>query len=662
MPTIKLTPSTYQLSNTSYLQITDPSNMYTDVSSNTYATIQNNQSGTTSYYTYIRGFNFDAVPDGAIINSFTIRLRGYQSGGSTSTSYRPYLVNNTTTLTGTCSVLTTSVQTVEFSGLSADWETIKGYGSNFGIRVNCRRASKSTTAIFYIYGAEIEVNYTIPEPRSITISASGCTTDPSGETTVIDGERFDLTIYSDSPAITVIDNGVDVSDQVIEKPLGGEVSAVPSAYTTSGNISGTYYQQAVGKGSDTSATTNNNYCTTSGSTAYIYYSFDLSEIPSDAQDIRVSCTVKGHAESTTQSTKKAACQFCIGSETKGTEMEFGSTTDTVITLAEIECTRSDLDNLKLRFAIGYYGGNVSGATLVVEYSLPSSGSTDYLYRIASVTEDHVISVSGNATLYTVNVTSSGDGVTTPEGSFQGVENVSYTIKMEPNSGIQLSSVSKNGVDVTDMVETVTPPSSEVNWSVSTNYGTYSTYALSNATDGDTSSYWWSNEAQAAGKYVLVTFDSPVTLNSFSTYSSNSTDYPHSTNELQVSTDGNEWVTVGTFKDQATSAFTGLEYSNIKYARIYGVGGVDNWLVINEITLTYSVPSDPYYQYTFVVTGETDIVVVYGGLSGNELFVKDGSSWAEVLVAYEKQGGIWVQVTNEAAAEVLRSSNVVRIKV
>ena len=38
-------------------------------------------------------------------------------------------------------------------------------GSDFGIRINCRRSSRNTTAYVYIYGAEIEVDYTMQEPK-----------------------------------------------------------------------------------------------------------------------------------------------------------------------------------------------------------------------------------------------------------------------------------------------------------------------------------------------------------------------------------------------------------------------------------------------------------------------------------------------------------------
>lgn len=101
MATIRLVPSTYAVSSTSYLSVSDPDNMYTNTDSTTYATITNINASTSSRYLYIRGFNFDDVPSSATINSFTIKIKGYESGLNTSTSYAPRLANGTSALSNT---------------------------------------------------------------------------------------------------------------------------------------------------------------------------------------------------------------------------------------------------------------------------------------------------------------------------------------------------------------------------------------------------------------------------------------------------------------------------------------------------------------------------------------------------------------------------------
>lgn len=254
MPTLRLLPTTYYLSSTSYLAITDPNNIYTNTDSTNYATVQNKQTGTTSYYIYIRGFDFSAVPDDAIINSFSIKFKAKESGISTSTSYRPYLCNNTTTITGDCGVVNTNEQVLTFTDVTATWEQIVDYGANFGIRINCRRNSRNTTGYMYIYGAEIVVDYSLPIRYNISTSATGCSIIPNGNTTVTDGEPFFVRIESAvSPKIT--DNGIDVSNQLVEKQptLEYEVATASGAsYGFVVNSNGYYESQNKGKASSAS--------------------------------------------------------------------------------------------------------------------------------------------------------------------------------------------------------------------------------------------------------------------------------------------------------------------------------------------------------------------------------------------------------------------------
>ena len=101
MATIRLVPSTYAVSSSTYLSVANAANMYTNTDSTTYATITNTYASTSSRYLYIRGFNFNDVPDGAIINSFTVKIKGYESGLSTSTSYAPRLANGTSAISNT---------------------------------------------------------------------------------------------------------------------------------------------------------------------------------------------------------------------------------------------------------------------------------------------------------------------------------------------------------------------------------------------------------------------------------------------------------------------------------------------------------------------------------------------------------------------------------
>lgn len=169
MPTVKLTASAYYLSS-SYLSLTDEQNLYTDTSSTNYATLTNTDKSTSYYYFYLRGFDLDTIPVGATVDSFTIKLRGRASGTYNSAMY---LCNGTSTIANaTASQLpnSSSATTRTFANGSLTWAQIVSYGSDFGIRVNCRRNAKNTQSYYYIYGAEIDVTYTISaDPPIITV-------------------------------------------------------------------------------------------------------------------------------------------------------------------------------------------------------------------------------------------------------------------------------------------------------------------------------------------------------------------------------------------------------------------------------------------------------------------------------------------------------------
>ena len=165
MATKTLVPSTYHLSST-YLSVSDAENMYTPVSSTTYATMTNTNASTSYYYCYIRGFNISDVPADAIVSSFTIKLRGCASGAYNSAMY---LCHGTTTITNATATQipnSSSATTRTFANGDLTWADTVGYGDNFGIRINCRRNAKNTQSYYYIYGAEIDVTYEEPTPVS----------------------------------------------------------------------------------------------------------------------------------------------------------------------------------------------------------------------------------------------------------------------------------------------------------------------------------------------------------------------------------------------------------------------------------------------------------------------------------------------------------------
>lgn len=215
MATITLKPSQVNNAASQYLTIADQSDMFTDTSSTTYATITNTTASTSNRYIYLKGFDFDSIPTGATVSSFTVKIKGYYTGGSQQTLY---LCNGTTTQSGaTATGLTTSTQTRTFSNGYLTWAQISGWGDDFGIRINCRRGSRNQQATYYIYGAEIDVTYTIPTPVSVTgvdVSPSTASVEIGGTTTLTatvspnDASNKTVTWSTSNSSVATVSNGV----------------------------------------------------------------------------------------------------------------------------------------------------------------------------------------------------------------------------------------------------------------------------------------------------------------------------------------------------------------------------------------------------------------------------------------------------------------------
>ena len=228
MAQIRLIPSTYGRSNNSYVTVTNPDYMYDNTDDTTdYADIRGRNNSSYTYYCYLRGFNFSDIPANATITNFEVKIKAYRNSyQATGSSYRPSLCNNTSSISNTTldEDLTTSTSgaVYTFPKGSLTWNTIKGYGSNFGIRIPLRRTGNTSRPYVYVYGAEILVDYTVPVYHnvSVTNNSSVVTVSPTGQQSVLEDERFVVTIsdVDDKSKITVTDNGTDVTSQLVAGP------------------------------------------------------------------------------------------------------------------------------------------------------------------------------------------------------------------------------------------------------------------------------------------------------------------------------------------------------------------------------------------------------------------------------------------------------------
>ena len=393
MPTARLTPSTYYLTSTSYLSVSNADHMYTDTDSTTYAEVYNSRTSTTSYYIYIRGFNFDAIPAAAIVSSFTVKLKGNYSGGY---SQNMYLYNGTSASVGSSASLSSTVATHDFT-CSVPWADLVAMGDNFGIRINCRRSSRNTAAHFYIYGAEIEVNYTLPNPATVTSTLTGNgTISPSGAYSTYDGEEYTLTITptDKSETVTATKDGTDITAQLVAHGAGSTITATPSDYKLDSIQSGSSYAAyCIGCSAEepsSSGTSSNMY---SGDIGYADYSFDFSGIPSGATIEAIEVRCYGHRESASlDSSHVSAVEIMVNGTAISESVDFPSKSNTLITVTPDSLpTRAQLDSATVRHTVGYYGGLVLGISFDVTYSV-GTGIDHYTYTY-TVSGDSVIAVT-----------------------------------------------------------------------------------------------------------------------------------------------------------------------------------------------------------------------------------------------------------------------------
>ena len=434
MATIRLIPSTlYTAAGTTYLTVTNESNMFTNTDSSTYGTVNNVNASTSSRYVYLRGFNFGDIPSNATVNSFTIKLKASESNLSTSTNYRPRICNGTTTLTGSSSTIGTSAAVITFTSVSPTWDTIKGYGTNFGIRINVRRNNSNTAGSCNIYGAEIEVTYTVPDPRTITSTLAGNgTINPSGATTLYDGDEYTLTITPTNlnDSVTVTNNNVDVTEDLVAHHTGGTSTSYSTAsgsgvttgfarsnsafYQSSSTQSDAWLRYAIGKTAESPYSTSNtsntyvkdgtNDATTQG---WMNYPFDFSTLPSDAEVTAVEVKCYGAIEDASQSASHADISLWCGNEQKGTTQKFTSTSNSTITISDPGTwTREELQDAWVRFGVGYYGGRILGITWKVTYSYGGTlayytytydvdGNATFAVTIGSATTTMYIKINGS---------------------------------------------------------------------------------------------------------------------------------------------------------------------------------------------------------------------------------------------------------------------------
>lgn len=390
------------------------------------------------------------------------------------------------------------------------------------------------------------------------------------------------------------------------------ISSYPVSYTTSGSLKGTNYQNAIGKGADTASVSGNDYCSSRNSYAHVYYSFDFSSIPNNAKIISVECQVKGHAENTSQSSERARCQLYVGTSTaKGSYSDFTSTSAQTLTLTTGTWTYEEVQDMTLCFTMGYYGGLVNGATIIVTYEL-----SDPRTITTTLSGNGTINPSGTQTMYDGNeynltiiptnesdtVTATKDGTTIPLTQHTSVETIEQNVLGEYtlvsggfNSGESwFEGRVGNGYDTSD--------------TTTSNY-----YSSSSSVQAifryDVSFTGIPNDATIENLYMMVNGHAESTSNSNEYMCvqlvSGDTELSEQLNFKSIGTSNS----TQTITANVTPTVSQLENLAIECTLGYYGGAINGATVF----LTYSV-SGVYYTYSTTISGDMSIAVIIGNVT------------------------------------------------
>lgn len=213
--TLTANPSGY-VTGTTYAYLNDPSNAYTDETSDTYAAIGIRTGSSTTTTCYFK-FDCSSIPSDATIVSVACTAKGYVSTSTSSRiSARTMQLCANTTAKGSGRQLTTSASALSIT--AGTWTRTEL--NNARIRFYAKRGTSNTSTDYQMrfYGATLTVEYTYDGTfYTITTSstAASATIAPATQD-ILSGGSGTVTVSGDITNVTVEDNGVDVTSALVQ--------------------------------------------------------------------------------------------------------------------------------------------------------------------------------------------------------------------------------------------------------------------------------------------------------------------------------------------------------------------------------------------------------------------------------------------------------------
>ena len=385
---------------------------------------------------------------------------------------------------------------------------------------------------------------------------------------------------------------------------------------------------------------------TRNSSGYIYYMFDVSDIPQGASITSVSCTSRAAVRSTSSGT--TSLQLMAGSSTKGTYsgVTNTSTGGTTVLLAPTGWTRSELNNIALRIytnktrnATGSHVVYFHGATLTVNYSV-------------------------NGTEYEITINNSTTATTEPTGTTYVLQGESQEIKIYTNN-ITNFNVTDNGNQITPVIVSGGSASFSLTEydSTSSSASTSSTNMANGATGTGSTTYATLYGGRNATYYYYYNFsitgipqDATIQQLSlsvkgcrYSTYGWNAILCKGTTevDSVSITASGSSTNSGGTpMVDVLTSTNFGVsDLTNIKLKLKPTQGSNNSRLFFYgaDLVITYTV-DNVYYVYT-ISNISADHTIVISDVSSDKMYMKVNGEWVGLQKVHKKINGSWVEQTD-----------------
>ncbi len=423
---------------------------------------------------------------------------------------------------------------------------------------------------------------------------------------------------------------------------------IPSGYTGLTSMTASSSHPATDGYNDTSQSSSYaQFSLSTSTTGYVYYTFDVSDIPSDATISSVAAQARVRVSSTSRVTN-TQCQLYTNTTAKGSNVTFASTSSSnIATLSTGTWTRSELNNLRMK--IGGTGSSSSNTKAIYFYGATVTITYTYQQTVYDITLT-------NNTSATAALSSS----TSPAGG-------EVTVTSDTLTGI---TVTDNGTNVTSQFVESHAGTEEYYPSGNTISG-FTSSDISNAYHGaDNDTYANCSLAGSTTGTLYLTFGSisvptGATISSVScsatlqfNANSSSSGFTSSCQMYSGTTakgSATQWVTSGSNKAKTTynltvGSWTASELANarfyitatnsasrtVRYVYVYGV----------TLTVEYQLASTTYI-YTISNIAADHVIVFSGGspVASDKISFKNNGSWIEAVTVYKKVNGSWVQQTD-----------------